>query len=61
MNYYTYIFIVNGNTVHGGITTDPERREGEHQQKWPTGHMQIVGGPMSEKDAREWERRNGYS
>ena len=61
MNYYTYRFYVAGNEVHGGITTDPQRREREHQQRWPTGYMRIVGGPMTEAQARLWERQNGYS
>ncbi len=59
--YYTYHFIVNGQIVHGGITTDPKRRENEHQATWPYGRLSIVGGPMTEAEARLWERLNGYS
>ena len=61
MRYYTYHFVVGGRIVHGGITTDPKRREQEHRQKWPKGALRIVGGPMSEAAARAWERRNGYA
>ena len=61
MNYFTYHFMVNGRIVHGGITTDTERRETEHRQKWPNGTLVVVGGPMSEEDARQWEKDNDYS
>lgn len=59
--HYTYEFIVDGKIVHGGITIDPKRREEEHQQEWPRGRLVVVGGPMSEEDARAWEKANGYS
>jgi hypothetical protein len=29
--------------VHGGVTDDRVRREREHQQKWPKGHIVQVG------------------
>lgn len=61
MIYYTYHFIVGGNIVHGGITTDPKRREEEHQRRWPAGYLSVVSGPMSEMNARAWEKANGYS
>jgi hypothetical protein len=52
---YTYDFLVNGRIVHSGITTDPGRREREHQQRWPSGHLRIVGRAKTEQGAREWE------
>lgn len=61
LNYYTYHFIVDGRIVHGGITTDPQRREQEHAQRWPHGKLVVVGGPMPEAAAREWERINGFA
>ena len=63
MNYYTYHFYVGSTVVHGGITTDPRRRESEHRQKpgWSRGRLHIVGGPMTEAQARQWEKDNGYS
>jgi len=61
MHYYTYHFIVGGRIVHGGITTDTQRREQEHKQKWPIGVLCVVGGPMSEAAARAWERQNGFA
>ena len=36
---YKYQFKVGNKIVHGGITDDLERREGEHQQKWSKGHI----------------------
>ena len=59
--YYTYHFYYGGKIVHGGITTDLARREQEHQQKWPSGYIRKVGGPMPEAQARAWEKANGYS
>jgi predicted GIY-YIG superfamily endonuclease len=32
-NYYKYYFKEGNKIIHGGITTDLERREQEHQQK----------------------------
>lgn len=61
MAYYTYHFIMSGRIVHGGITTDPQRREREHQREWGNGKLVIVGGPMSEQAARAWERQNGFA
>lgn len=56
MAYYTYHFIVNGRVVHSGITSDPNRQQLDDQARWSQGHIQIVGGPMSEKAAMDWQR-----
>jgi hypothetical protein len=40
---------------HSGITTEAERRETEHQQRWPGGKLRIATGPMTEAQARAWE------
>lgn len=51
-----------GNTIrHGGITNDLDRREAEHQQKWPKGHITQVGRRTTEEAARAWEKKKGYS
>ena len=47
--------------VHGGITKDIERREQEHQQEWPNIKLTQVGNRTTEKAAREWEKKKGYS
>ena len=53
---YKYYFRVGTKIVHGGITNDLERREQEHQQKWPKGHILKVGRRTTEEAAREWEK-----
>ena len=50
-----YDFKVGDKIVHSGITTDPDRRETEHKQRWPGGKLKVVTGPMTEQGAREWE------
>ncbi len=58
---YKYLFKVGNKIVHGGITDDMERREQEHQQKWPKGHIKKVGRIVTEEAAREWEKEKGYT
>ncbi len=60
-NTYKYQFKVGNKIVHGGITDDLERREGEHQEKWPKGHIKQVGRKTTEDAAKEWEEEKGYS
>jgi hypothetical protein len=54
-SYIGYDFMVGTKIAHSGITSDPGRREGEHQQRWPSGYLKVVTGPMTEEGAREWE------
>lgn len=58
---YKYHFKVGHKIVHGGITDDLERREMEHQQKWPNGHIMQVGRCTTEEAARAWEKDKGFS
>jgi predicted GIY-YIG superfamily endonuclease len=58
---YKYHFKVGNKIVHGGITDDLERREQEHQQRWPKGHIVQVGRRTTEEAAREWEKDKGLS
>ncbi len=58
---YKYQVRVGRKIVHGGITDDPERREKEHQQKWPNAKLPQVGRRTTEKAAREWEKKKGYT
>ena len=53
---YKYQFKVGSKIVHDGITNDLERREAEHRQTWPSGHIKQVGSKTTEDAAREWER-----
>ena len=58
---YKYHFKVGNKIVHGGITDDLDRREQEHQQKWPKGHIRQVGNRTTENAARKWEKEKGFS
>lgn len=58
---YKYQFKDGNRVLHGGITNDLERREQEHQQKWPDGHIKQVGRKTTEDAARQWEEDKGYT
>lgn len=58
---YKYHFKIGNKIKHGGITDDLERREDEHQQKWPSGHIKQVGRITTEEAARKWEEEQGHS
>jgi len=58
---YKYQFKVGNKVVHKGITNDLERREGEHKQDWPNGHIKQVGHAVEGKSARQWEKEQGVS
>ena len=58
---YKYKFKIGNKVVHGGITEDLERREKEHQQKWPNGHIKQIGRRTTEEAAQNWEKENGYT
>ncbi len=60
-NHYKYNYKIGNKIVHGGITKDLERREEEHQQKWPNGHIKQVGRKTTEDAARKWEEEKGYT
>lgn len=60
-NTVKYIFKIGNRIVHGGITNNLPRREQEHKQKWPTGHIVKVGNATTEEAARKWEKEQGYS
>ncbi len=57
---FKYQFKRGNKVLHGGITTDLERREAEHQQRWPVGHIKQIGRKTTEEAARKWEEKNGY-
>jgi len=58
---FKYHFKIGSKIVHSGKTDDLERREGEHQQKWPGGHIRQVGRKTTEDAAREWEEKQKKS
>lgn len=53
---YRYRFFVNDRVMLCGFTTDLERREREHQVRWPTGHIKQVGAATTHQEAWDWER-----
>lgn len=53
--WYGYYFWSAGQVVWAGITTDLDRREGEHRDKWPKGFIDRRFGPASFAEARNWE------
>ena len=55
-DHHMYHFKVGNKIVHTGITTDMERREGEHQSKWPKGHISQVGHARTRQGALDWEQ-----
>ena len=54
---HKYEYKKGNKIVHRGITEDLERREQEHQGKWPGGHIKQVGRKTTEDAAREWEKK----
>lgn len=58
---YKYVYKIGRKFVHGGITDDLERREKEHQQKWPSGHIVQVGRRTTREAAGKWEQEKGYT
>jgi len=58
---HKYQFKIGNKIMHGGITKDLDRRELEHKQKWPEGHIKQVGRRTTEEAARKWEKDKGYS
>ena len=53
---FTYDFKVGNKIAHSGITNDLDRREAEHQQRWPAGHIVKVGAAKTRESALEWEQ-----
>jgi len=54
-NTNKYDFKVGNKIVHSGITNNLDRREQEHKQRWPSGHIVKVGNATTEEAARKWE------
>ncbi len=60
-NTNKYLYKIGHKVVHGGITEDLVRREKEHMQKWPKGHIYKVGNKTTEEAAMDWEKKKGFS
>ena len=56
---FKYRFKVRNKVLHSGITNDLERREGEHERDFGTGHITQVGRRTTREAALKWERDGG--
>lgn len=54
-NTYKYDFKIGNKIRHRGITKNLERREMDHKQNWPKGHIVQVGRRTTEEAAKKWE------
>ena len=52
---FKYHYKIGNKIIKSGITTDLERREEEHQQDHPKGHITKVGRITTEDAALKWE------
>lgn len=52
---FKYDFKQGNKILHSGITIDLDRREDQHKQRWPSGHIVQVGRRTTEMAAHEWE------
>lgn len=52
---YKYDFKQGNKILHSGVTNDLERREDQHQLRWPSGHISQVGNRTTREAAEEWE------
>lgn len=56
---FKYHFKIGNKILHRGITNDLDRREQEHQQKWPNGHIMKVGNRTTREGGLNWEAEGG--
>jgi len=56
---YKYHLKTGRRIVHRGITNDLNRREQEHQIKYPKSKIRQVGKRTTREAALEWERNGG--
>ena len=54
-NWYRYDFKVGNKIRHSGITRDPDQREKQHQERWPSGHLSVQGPAVTKDAALKWE------
>ena len=56
---YKYHLKDGGKVVHRGITNNLDRREGEHQHKFPGTSIEQVGRRVNRESALKWESDGG--
>ena len=54
---YRYHYKVGNKIVHSGITSNPARREAEHQKAHPGGHIDRVTPRVTRKSAERWAQQ----
>ena len=54
---YRYYYKVGNKIVFTGITNNPARREAEHRQAHPGGHIKKQGPKVTRASAERWERQ----
>lgn len=54
-NTFKYDFKIGNKIMHSGITKNLDRRELDHKQKWPKGHIVQVGRRTTKEAAERWE------
>lgn len=54
---YRYYYKVGNKIVFTGITNNPARREAEHRQAHPGGHINKQGPKVTRASAERWERQ----
>jgi predicted GIY-YIG superfamily endonuclease len=59
-NTYKYRFKVGNKVVYSGITKSLERREHEHKQTWPDGHIKQVGRRTTKNAAISWDKEKNF-
>ncbi|MDE2823269.1 MAG: hypothetical protein OXK79_07165 [Chloroflexota bacterium] len=57
LDTWCYVIKKHGRIVHVGVTTDPARREREHQRTFGDNvRMELIGtGPYTHSVAKAWE------
>lgn len=56
---YRYYLKKGGKIVHRGITNDLNRREAEHQVRYPDSKLEPQGRRVTRESALKWERQGG--
>ena len=51
-NWYGFHFHDATGKRHCGITTDPQQRQSELQERWPGGRVYLAIGPMTDELCR---------
>ena len=54
-NHSRYTLRQGRETVHVGITNDPDRREQEHQNQFPGSKLTVDGPKVTKDSAIKWE------